>query len=264
MPRIRTIKPETWDDATLGSLPRDARLMFIALWNFADDEGRILWSSAYLKAKIFPFDDDLSAKDVQNLMDRLEEVGRVRSYVVEKPVRQTYAVIPHFRRHQYIQRPQQSALPAPPVGVADDEVALEDESDTSHGGVSDDYRPERKGKEVTNTLPPVTDISSKRPDPMERFAEFYAAYPRHVDRRRAEKAWLGAIKRNTDPQRMVTAAQSYAKAKKGTEAKYIKHPATWLNAGSYDDEPEVSKTFVDGCGNVVRRGHAGSYGSYGS
>lgn len=260
MPRIRTIKPETWDDATLGSLPRDARLLFIACWNFADDEGRILWSAAYLKAKIFPFDDDLSAKDVQILMDSLEEVGRIRSYAVEKPVPQVYAVIPHFRRHQYIQRPQKSLLPAPSEGVIDDDVAVGDDSDTPHGEVSEDYRPERKGKEEKNLLPPeeeAADLPPKLkivpPDPMEHFTEFYAAYPRRRDRLAAEKAWKAAVKRKVDPQRMIAAAESYAKSQRGVEATYIKLPATWLNKGAYDNEPEVSKTFVDGYGNVVSR-----------
>ena len=32
MPRIRTIKPEFWEDDVIGRLSRDDRLLFIATW----------------------------------------------------------------------------------------------------------------------------------------------------------------------------------------------------------------------------------------
>ncbi len=35
MPRIRTVKPEFWEDELLGVMPRDARLLFIATFNMA-------------------------------------------------------------------------------------------------------------------------------------------------------------------------------------------------------------------------------------
>jgi hypothetical protein len=53
MARIRTIKPEFWEDDVIGSLSRDARLLFIATLNLADDEGLLRWSAAYLKASAF-------------------------------------------------------------------------------------------------------------------------------------------------------------------------------------------------------------------
>ena len=34
-----------------------ARLLFIGLWNFADDEGRLVYSPKRLKMQIFPADD---------------------------------------------------------------------------------------------------------------------------------------------------------------------------------------------------------------
>lgn len=72
----------------------------------------------------------------------------------------------------------------------------------------------------------------------DRFSEFYAAYPRRQDRRAAEKAWNAAIKRGADPQAVIDAAGVYAKSQVGNERRFIKLPATWLNAASYDDEIE--------------------------
>ena len=38
MARIRSIKPEFWDDRKLAKrASRDARLLYIALWNLADE-----------------------------------------------------------------------------------------------------------------------------------------------------------------------------------------------------------------------------------
>ena len=39
MTRIRTIKPEFWEDEKLANFSFAARLFFIGLWNIADDQG---------------------------------------------------------------------------------------------------------------------------------------------------------------------------------------------------------------------------------
>ena len=50
MARIRTIKPEFWSDEKVGGLPLACRLLFIGLWNFADDYGVIASSPLFIKA----------------------------------------------------------------------------------------------------------------------------------------------------------------------------------------------------------------------
>jgi len=50
------IKPKFWDDAKIGRLTRDARLLYIGLWNFSDDIGVVIGNSIWLKSKIFPYD----------------------------------------------------------------------------------------------------------------------------------------------------------------------------------------------------------------
>ena len=54
MARNRVIKPKFWDDAKIGRLTRDARLLYIGLWNFSDDIGVVIGNSIWLKSKIFP------------------------------------------------------------------------------------------------------------------------------------------------------------------------------------------------------------------
>jgi hypothetical protein len=116
MPRIRTVKPEFWEDEVVGLLPRDARLLFISTFNMADDEGLLRWTPAYIKAQTFIYDDDLTLKHVEVLMGLLTDAGLLFPFV-GGVARQQMAVIVNFRKHQRINRPQKSKLPAPSLGA---------------------------------------------------------------------------------------------------------------------------------------------------
>lgn len=115
MPRIRTVKPEFWEDELLGVMPRDARLLFIATFNMADDEGILRWTPAYIKAQAFMYDDDLTLKHVDQLMQCLADTGLVFPFIAGV-ARQQMAVVVNFRKHQRINRPQKSKLPPPSIG----------------------------------------------------------------------------------------------------------------------------------------------------
>ena len=116
MPRIRTVKPEFWEDELLGVMPRDARLLFIATFNMADDEGILRWTPAYIKAQAFMYDDDLTIGDVGKLMQCLTDAGLVFPYI-GGAARQQMAVVVNFRKHQRINRPQRSKLVPPSTGA---------------------------------------------------------------------------------------------------------------------------------------------------
>lgn len=73
---------------------------------------------------------------------------------------------------------------------------------------------------------------------LEAFGAFWSNYPKKRDREAAKKAWIAAIERGVDPKHMVDAAQAYARERFGQEPQYTKYPATWLNKGCYDDEPD--------------------------
>ena len=71
-------------------------------------------------------------------------------------------------------------------------------------------------------------------DEPEGFAEWYAAYPRHIARAAAAAAYRRAVK-SVAPETLLAAAKRYAKD--CTDPQYTKYPATWLNAGCWADEP---------------------------
>ena len=69
--------------------------------------------------------------------------------------------------------------------------------------------------------------------------DIYAAYPRKVAKKDALKAICNAMKA-TGRERLLVATKRYAAAMAKCpleDRKYIPHPATWFNRGSYDDDP---------------------------
>jgi len=75
MARIRSIKPEFWSDEKLAECTLGARLLFMGMWNFADDEGRMENSPKRLKMQIFPGDDiDVTALVGELAVQKLEIV----------------------------------------------------------------------------------------------------------------------------------------------------------------------------------------------
>lgn len=105
MARIRTIKPEFWTDEKIVLLPFEARLLFIALWNFADDEGYLVYSPERLKMQIFPNEIDL---EMDALIDLLNAAGLVDYYI--DSAKNYLLYICHWERHQKIDRPTKTKL----------------------------------------------------------------------------------------------------------------------------------------------------------
>lgn len=78
---------------------------------------------------------------------------------------------------------------------------------------------------------------ARNPQAADRFDEFWAAYPRRVAKSTARQAWIKAVE-SADPDALIAGARAYSDhvASVGTEAKYIAHPATWLNKERWTDE----------------------------
>lgn len=107
MARIRTIKPEFWQDERLSNMPRDARLLFIGLWNVADDYGRLRGHPAFIRGQVFPYDEDI---DVEELLNILARGGRIVRYERDG---QRFIWIRHFSEHQKMDKRTDSKLPEP-------------------------------------------------------------------------------------------------------------------------------------------------------
>ena len=108
MARIRTIKPEFWTSAQVMECSPIARLLFIGMWNFADDAGRMAFSPKTLKAQIFP-SDDIQIDEVRRLICELSSNDLVHMYLVDE---KEYLQITGWH-HQRIDKPKPSKLPSP-------------------------------------------------------------------------------------------------------------------------------------------------------
>jgi len=97
------IDPEFWSDEEIGKWSFQSRLFYIALWNFADDEGRLKAHTKLLKSQVFPYDDKI---DIEKL--KAEILEKVKWYEVDN---QQYGWIKNFNKHQRIDKPSPSKLP---------------------------------------------------------------------------------------------------------------------------------------------------------
>lgn len=109
MARIRSIKPEFWTSEQVMECSPNARLLFIGLWNFADDAGRMALSPKRIKAQVYP-SDDFTTADVRRMIDELTSNGLVSIYVVDE---QEFLAITGWH-HQKIDRRQKPQTPEPP------------------------------------------------------------------------------------------------------------------------------------------------------
>jgi hypothetical protein len=126
MARIRSIKPEFWDDRRLAKrTSRDARLLYIGLWNLADEHSRLNGDPQWLKGQIFSFDDDIDAKTVAGLLDELDTAGRIVRYDHDGD---PYIFLPFLARHQRLEPKVKSRLPPPPEPYASQFASDADES----------------------------------------------------------------------------------------------------------------------------------------
>ena len=135
MARIRTIKPEFWEDEKLAKLPVHARLLFIGTWNFADDNGALLANPVLMKSHIFPY-EDIGISTIPEWIDILVENGMlIRTTYNGKD----YLVIRKFLIHQKINRKSiRINLPLPVV------LKVIDEYNKTHGVLTESSLQERE------------------------------------------------------------------------------------------------------------------------
>lgn len=114
MARIRSIRPEFWSDAKVGKLSLAARLLFIALWNFADDEGYGRALPKELAGFAFPHDDDMDSVRIRVVLGELSGKALVTLYEVSG---EPYYFINNWSRHQRPEKPTKSKHPKPDQGT---------------------------------------------------------------------------------------------------------------------------------------------------
>lgn len=250
MARIRSVKPEFWQDEDLADVTRDARLLYIGLWNLADEHGRLRGDPRYVKGQLFPYDDDLFPADVEELLKSLEGALKVVRYRSDGG---QYLFLPNLGKHQRLESDKvPSRLPEPPTVDESSQVS-------EHADSVAQIRADKSARDADESVPGAEDhallyvagcrehVAGSResrtrkpraatppPDDPD-FDRFWAAYPKRMEKVDAKRAWQVAIKKTTADV-LVAAAAGYAEHQRGNESKFIKYPATWLNKECWTDE----------------------------
>ena len=116
MPRIRNIKPEFWDSPSTARADLAVRLVYIALWNWADDSGHGTANLKELEAFCFPNDEVTelprrsrgnsaacagnSAPVWRNFAEVLGEVAEAYGVTFYRVAGRPFYRIDHFKQHQ--------------------------------------------------------------------------------------------------------------------------------------------------------------------
>lgn len=164
MARIRTIKPQFWDDAKIGRIPRDARLLYIGLWTFADDLGVVIADPVWLKSKIFPY-DRIQVQQLEAWLGLLEKTGFISLLSVKS---ESFYYLPTFSRHQIINRPNLDDVNINKELLDSILAKFTDQSVINHGSISDQsvtiIGEEKERNSSTPYNPPKGEIGSPDSD----------------------------------------------------------------------------------------------------
>lgn len=149
MSRIRTIKPDFWSSEQVISCSLNARLLFIGMWNFCDDNGIHPASYMRLKAEIFPC-DNFDTDEIKQYIDELIKNNLLHEYTVND---KTYWIVTGWKNHQKIdKKTDRHPMPRSNFSNLADYSAipngdLVENTKTSLRVVADSSPPEGKGKE---------------------------------------------------------------------------------------------------------------------
>jgi hypothetical protein len=127
-------------------------------------------------------------------------------------------------------------------------------------GVGTNYLNEELFEEPSEISPPaVADKEAKAADKEAEFEEWYRFYPKHVAKGAARKAYWRARAQGASAEDLKLGAVRYAAQVTGRDPKFTKHPATWLNAECWKDEPDEQPASSDPVSSV-RAARAGGNG----
>jgi hypothetical protein len=156
-----------------------------------------------------------SERSVQRDIDYLQNIGELEVHYQQAPTRT------HYKSNLYfVKLPGVTELP---TGVTNtDRGVTNTETGVTTGVVQSLIEP---------LLEPLSNSLVS-----EMFSEFWNEYPRKSDKRAATKAFKSALNR-AKFEDILAGVIKYANDPNLPEQRYIKHPATWLNADAWENGP---------------------------
>lgn len=142
MARIRTVKPEFWTSEQIVQCSPNARLLFIGLMNFADDNGVHPDKPMRIKMQVFP-GDTFGHDDIDAMLKELDAAGLLTRYKADGDY---YLLITGFTKHQKIDQPSYK-YPLPDGKIPESPARRRSNSDSVRRTDGERSPPEGKGME---------------------------------------------------------------------------------------------------------------------
>lgn len=279
MARIRSMHPPQWSDADFCDLTPLARLLCIALRNFADDHGVFEWKPREIKIRCLPADDSR----IEPLLAELArprttapDLGRGSFVTPFWANGKLYGAIRNFGKYQRAKKPS-FTFPCPlfllgylaferdSSEITPSETTTIAELMAAKVPRSSELKPVIEGanseidarrlevrdkrlEERDNPLPPK--------DSRDDFDHWFDNFPRKTAKGQARKAYKSALKK-TDASTLLRAARAYAATRVGEDDKFTKHPATWLNGECWLEETPKTPAPSNGAGHTRANGSRG-------
>jgi hypothetical protein len=110
MARQRFVHPSMWTDRNFGTLKLEERVLFVALFSNADDDGRLVADPGVLRGQAFAF-DDFTLRKVRGIRDSL--AGKMANVVLYTNGDSEYIALLKWDDYQKPQYRKPSKLPSP-------------------------------------------------------------------------------------------------------------------------------------------------------
>ncbi len=156
MARKRMIKPDFWQSPKMAEMDHFTRLLFIGLWQVADDHGNGPMEPALLAAELFPFD---LSRDTQHILTACsrgaQELAKRRLIRVYEVNGRDFYSVTNFSEHQKINRPSNPVYPLPDKGFYKDSTdthnTLTEDAGNTQETLTLKLREEKLREEEVNT-----------------------------------------------------------------------------------------------------------------
>lgn len=160
--RRRVIDPAFWSDSKITELSFNARLLYIGLWQYADDEGLFLEDLKNIKMTLFPD----QCFPLEECYGELRDAGFFRfggltDDSVRTQTRVKVAEIRHFKDHQTINRPTPSKL-RERTTFNDDSLSTHSQVKLSKEKIGDSVNDHSQSHTEPDKQPPHVDVSSPK------------------------------------------------------------------------------------------------------
>lgn len=228
--RSRNIKPGFFKNDILASCKPITRLLFIGLWMIADREGRIEKRPLRIKAEIFPYENSL---DIHRELTVIERLGFIQTYTFEG---QEYLQVLNFKIHQ---NPHHTEAKSKLPDISDGCIVTVNSPLNNGEYPADSLIPDSLIQEdILIRVPRKKSLSYSEP-----FEQFWASYPRKVEKPKAFAAWKEQ-RINGELPTIISQVEAYKMTHdwKKDNGKWIPYPERFIKRRKWEDEiPEVKE-----------------------